>query len=597
MDLFKQTALAYKQKDFSLALSKLVTFQQVNRLSDLSNCAYNIAFLEMLIYFNLAQAGETGYFNSCIKCAKAYFTVSDNRADKSIMQQDQSATIWAMIGECYSESHNLNQAIHAFELSLSFSENDLIRLKLLIVLRNCHDLLKANTIANPLLESSSPYYSTALFLFLDLSIHFANKTKALEYIERLILVSDKLNISDYYRLVSKIIVISEYEKAYQLIRQFQQARNEELDFSFLLSEIYSFRKDHQKTISILTQYAEKYQLPSKTQKLIDNRLGKAYQGIKDYKKAFEHFSLSAQLQQDLCQKEVIDKGFHINFQLKSLDIDLDKLQGQIQQDKDDNWFEFDLIFNIGFPRSGTTLLDTVLDTQPKLQTLSEIGTIEPLIAFITENLNKKYPDDLLSLTKHEVKQLRAIYLNYVKTFLASNETVLTEHSILVDKMSTNTQHIPLISLLFPNAKYIFSVRHPMDCSFSLFQQNMVTNSETTEMTTLDKCVQCYMDMMNAFEYCQQHLHLDVHFVKYEELVTSFEQETNKIFDFIGLTEINQDYLSFNTAAKNKIISTASRDQVTQGLYSSSIYKWKNYEEFLQPGLDKLERYIQKWGYD
>ena len=591
MSFFVKAEQSLRDNKLGLSLNEVQSFKNENNVINFSEAPYKVALLEIVLHFKLANIGDTNYYISCGKLTANY--LNNNPKIKT----DEAVNLLTIMGECFCRINSKEDALTAFENVLSIDENNhLIRMKSLILAKELQNIDKARTIGKPLLDLTSPYYIPALFVFLDIAIYHQNKIRSLKYIDLLINSSDTLDVSQLHKLFVGIINISEYEKAYDFYIHIKAKVSTHYQFDTVLADIYLFRKDYKSALSCLSHISPSEISCLQDRKLIESKRAKAFAGLKDYKQAFKYFSLSAVLQEQLCNEEVVLQGHYNNYQVKCLDIDLIKLNEKIKVDKNITSSENPIVFNIGFPRSGTTLLDTILNSQSELQTLTEIGTMDSVVTFMINNLNKKYPEDLSLLTNEDIGKLRNHYLNFVDNFLDGAEINITSSTILIDKMPTNTRHIPLILLLFPNAKFIVSLRHPMDCTFSLFQQNIVTNSLTTDMTTLEACVKCYIDMFNAFEYCQKHLDFSVHFVKYEDLITNFEQTTNKIFDFIDLDNIDPSYLTFNESAKDRIINTCSKDQVTQGLYQTSLYKWLNYKDELTECLLKLKPCIEKLGY-
>jgi len=591
MSFFVKAEQSLKDRKLDLALNEVQNFKNKNNLVNFTLVPYKIALLEIVLHFQLANVGDTNYFISCGKLTADY--LNNNPEIKPV----EVINLLTIMGECFCRISSKENALSTFEKILSIDENNhLIRMKSLVLAKELQKISKARIIGKQLLEVTCPYYIPALFVFFDLAIFHQNKILSLKYIDLLIKVSETFDISQLHRLFSGIINISEYEKAYEFYTHIKIDLSAVYQFDIGLTDIYLFRKDYKSALSCLAHINSTDIASLQDRKLIESKRAKAFAGIKDYEQAFKYFSLSADLQEQLCFEEVVNQGHYNNYQVKCLDIDLIQLNEKIKVEQKIIPLDQPIIFNIGFPRSGTTLLDTVLDTQPVLQTLTEIGAIDSVIIFMHNNLNKRYPEDLLQLTSEEIKQLRHQYLTYVVNFLEGADISVTPLTTLVDKMPTNTRNIPLILCLFPNAKFIVSLRHPMDCTLSLFQQDIVSNSLTTDMTTLKACVKCYIDMFNAFEYCQKHLDFSVHFVKYEDLITNFEQTTNKIFDFIGVDNIDPSYLTFNESAKDRIINTCSKDQVTQGLYQTSLYKWLNYKDELTESLLKLKPCIEKLGY-
>ncbi|MFQ5635883.1 MAG: sulfotransferase, partial [Gammaproteobacteria bacterium] len=129
-------------------------------------------------------------------------------------------------------------------------------------------------------------------------------------------------------------------------------------------------------------------------------------------------------------------------------------------------------FMVAFPRSGTTLLDTILDTQREIATLSEVEGVMAARSAMTAT-GRAYPRDLGRLSRQDVDRLRKVYFDYNAPVLDSYGTF----SVLVDKLPLNILHVPFMKMLFPDARFILSLRHPLDVCLSCFQQGFQLNDE------------------------------------------------------------------------------------------------------------------------
>ncbi|MBF0371268.1 MAG: sulfotransferase [Magnetococcales bacterium] len=132
----------------------------------------------------------------------------------------------------------------------------------------------------------------------------------------------------------------------------------------------------------------------------------------------------------------------------------------------------DPIFLVAFPRSGTTLLDQILGSHPRLQVMEEkppLGTVQQTIEGMDDDDGKA----LAALTPTDLQRLRKIYHQEVDRHLTRNQ-----ESLLVDKFPLNINHFTLIKRLFPNSRIILALRHPCDVVLSNLIQNYRTNKAT-----------------------------------------------------------------------------------------------------------------------
>jgi len=262
----------------------------------------------------------------------------------------------------------------------------------------------------------------------------------------------------------------------------------------------------------------------------------------------------------------------------------------LQLPADDQPLSYQLVFMIAFPRSGTTLLETILDTQPEILTLSEVDAVTEVRQKM-EKSGSRYPEDLPALTREDISRLRDAYTAHVDEYLRKSETCTT----VIDKLPLNIIHVPLIKKLFPNARFILSLRHPMDVCLSCFQQDFLLNNEMAFFTTLEGCFTRYRDVMDIFQQHRDNLSLDLHIVRYEDLVDDLEKTATEIFQFLGI-EPDESYQQFHTINEDKLIATPSRSQVVRPLYESSRYRWTHYAKYLRPYMHHIQPYLEMYDY-
>jgi tetratricopeptide (TPR) repeat protein len=247
------------------------------------------------------------------------------------------------------------------------------------------------------------------------------------------------------------------------------------------------------------------------------------------------------------------------------------------------------VFLVGFPRSGTTLLDQILDTHPQLQTLEE----KPAISAMREaflSMGEGMP--LAALTQAQQTQLRRVYFEVVDSYLQR-----TPNTKLIDKLPLNILWGHLIWRVFPNAKFILALRHPCDVTLSCFMQNFGLNDAMKSFFTLSHTVQTYTATMAFWQEQRSMLPLQTHAVRYENLAADLSGEIQPLLNFLGMPWIADMAQFADHARRRNHIATPSYHQVTQPLYRSALHRWERYGEALAPYLDALRPFIRAFGYD
>jgi tetratricopeptide (TPR) repeat protein len=245
------------------------------------------------------------------------------------------------------------------------------------------------------------------------------------------------------------------------------------------------------------------------------------------------------------------------------------------------------VFLVGFPRSGTTLLEHVLASHPDVTSLEERPTL-PVI----EQLFTDVPGGFASLAADSaaLDLYRAAYWEAVGSF-----GVAPAGKVFIDKLPLNTARLPIIHLLFPQAKILFAVRDPRDVVLSCFRRGFQMNSAMFEFLTLDGAARYYDATMQAARIYREKLPLDLHEVRYERLVEDFEGEAKSALGFLGVAW-SEDLFKFADRAQGRLIRTPSAPQVRRGLYKDALAQWRNYADALGAVTPVLAPWLELFGY-
>ena len=243
-----------------------------------------------------------------------------------------------------------------------------------------------------------------------------------------------------------------------------------------------------------------------------------------------------------------------------------------------------IVFLIGFPRSGTTLLDTILRSHPEIDVIEEKPLLNSLEKIIKNRFDCKL-EEIHKLNQDQVDILKKSYLEQIKRF-----SIKKNARLLIDKFPFQTVCLPLINFLFPNAKIIFAHRNPYDTVLSCFQQSFEPNNAMANLTSLKKSSEIYNLSMNMWVKYKENLNLDFTTSKYESLIDDFDNHTKKILGFLDL-DWNSNLKNYTeTALSRDKINTPSSSQVVQPLYKTSIGKWRNYSKYFED----CHVYLEKW---
>lgn len=252
----------------------------------------------------------------------------------------------------------------------------------------------------------------------------------------------------------------------------------------------------------------------------------------------------------------------------------------------------DPVFLVGFPRSGTTLLEQLLDAHPALVTLEEKDAIDVVRRRVGE-MPGGYPDALATLTRGQLADLRALYRREVTRHLGENTSAL-----LVDKMPLNSIEAGLIHRLFPRARFLLALRHPADVVLSNFMQAFKPNAAMVHFGSLAGAARFYAQAMGLWQHYRRVLPLSVHTVRYEDLVADVEGEARRVLAFLELPW-RAEVLAYRERAATRPIATPSYHQVVEPVYRRAVGRWRNYRRFFEDAdaLSMLTPFIAAFGYD
>lgn len=246
------------------------------------------------------------------------------------------------------------------------------------------------------------------------------------------------------------------------------------------------------------------------------------------------------------------------------------------------------VFLLGFPRSGTTLLEQVLASHPNVVALEERPTLDPILdAFFsgTPELER-----LADLDNQDVARQREDYWRRVEGF-----GVEVADKVFIDKLPLNTIFLPLIAKLFPKAQVIFALRDPRDVVLSCFRRRFKPNALVIEYTSLQRTALFYDGVMRLAELYRSRLPLRVYVHRHETLVESFEVETKALCEFLRL-EWRAEMADFVETAQRRDIQTPSAAQVRRGLYREGMGQWRRYAPAIADIAPILEPWIERFNY-
>jgi tetratricopeptide (TPR) repeat protein len=247
------------------------------------------------------------------------------------------------------------------------------------------------------------------------------------------------------------------------------------------------------------------------------------------------------------------------------------------------------VFLIGFPRSGTTLLERVLTSHPDIVALEEIDALG--VAGNALLQSDAGLESLRELGTEEAGERRRIYWSSVRQARGA----AIGNRIFVDKMPLHTVALPLIRQLFPDAMILFALRDPRDVVFSCFRRRFLINSAMFEFLTLEGAARYYDTVMRLASIARDRLALNLIEVRHEAVVADFDGEIRKVLDFIGA--LWDPRVRDFAAQVRKSPRTPSAPQVARGLNADGVAQWRRYQTQLASVMPVLAPWVERFGYD
>lgn len=304
-------------------------------------------------------------------------------------------------------------------------------------------------------------------------------------------------------------------------------------------------------------------------------LGKVYDDLKDYDRAFSHFQEGCRIKRQTIsysseRHSLLYRNIATFFNAETMT----RLGGAGDPS--------DLpIFVLGMPRSGTTLVETILASHPQVYAAGELHDLLRIANQPKPGVQSEgFPLSMQGLTADDLTRMAERYVTGLRKHSA-------EAGRITDKMPANFMALGLIHLMLPNAKVIHVQRNPADICLSAFMKNFNSNSQLHSYDLREMGL-FYVDYARLMEHWRQVLPEGAFFdIRYEELVAEPEQHTRALLAYCGL-DWNDACLTPHKTRRT--VKTASVTQVREPVYTSSVERWRRYEKHLEPLLAALGEY-------
>jgi len=501
--------------------------------------------------------------------AKDYIS-AEVKAKKLIKKFPNFQAVYNLLGLCLQSQKKFLEAIKYYKIAINNNPNFFVAINNLgLTYHNMYDLKNAQHYYERAIEIN-PKFTHPISNLGNIKKELNNYEEAIKCYKLALSIDNKL-----------YIVLHNLGMAYQALGKFEESKKY---FESVLKNNPKFtRADRSLSMSL------KYDINNPHLKSMENKikdqslnnfqkielyfgLGKAYEDIRNYKKSFENYKLGNKIKRDTIKYQINDdvKLFK-NIKNSFLNINFQNLENVGNKSNK-------MIFILGMPRSGTTLVEQIIANHKNVY---GAGELRDLTQIIKENFlvndKIKFPEKLNIKDQNFFNNMGTKYLEHLDRYD-------TNKNYITDKAPLNFKWIGLIKLILPKSKIIHCTRDPKDICLSLFKNFF--EGQLNFSYNLEEVGKYHKLYQNLMEFWKQLLPDFIYDISYEKLVENQEFESKKLLDFCNL-DWDKNCLTFY---KNKRgIITVSFAQVRKPIYKNSVKSWQKYENELLPLFKILEK--------
>ena len=326
-----------------------------------------------------------------------------------------------------------------------------------------------------------------------------------------------------------------------------------------LSRIKKYKKDDKHLLEMKKIYSSK-NIQDNDKKELAFALGKAYEDIGDYESSFDYYKTGNLLHRKYLNFSITNEQNEFNEIKKNYSKDF------FSKNKNFGYKDSTPIFIIGMPRSGTTLVEQIISSHPKVYGGDELNYIPEMVY---ENKN------IENLSNEKITELGKQYVDKIKN-ISSNSSFVT------DKLPINFKWLGFIKLILPNAIVINCVRDSKDNCFSIYKNFFPKSVNFAyDMKEIVKYYNLYSELLKHWNAVIPNFIINI---KYEKLINDHEVEIKNLIKLCNLTWDNKCIEFYNN---KRPIKTASDTQARAKIYKTSIDSWKNYSRNLKDFFKEL----------
>ena len=495
--------------------------------------------------------------------------VAKNLTKKLIKSNPKVVFLYNLMGLIFAKQNEFNQAIEYYEKGIKIDP------KFAMIYNNLGTVfkLKANY------QKAEGYYKKSIDLdkkiaepqnnLGNLYLSLGKYKAAIACYKKAININPKFFVS-YYNIGTVYISIGEIENAKKYLNEAINLNPYFYMAHRILSTITKYSKNDTH-FNLLKKLYENPKIENSQKIELVFALGKAFEDIEDFNKAFQYYNEGNNLRRK-----------NISFSIRNEKEDFDNIKKVFNQNLFNKFkrienSESTAIFILGMPRSGTTLVEQIISSHPAVFGGDELDFLTILVKKYFENKSAGiFLKDIIDNDKEKLEKIGQEYISDLEK-ISNNSAKVT------DKLPINFKWIGLIKIILPHSKIIHCTRNSRDNCLSIFK-NYFVNPKLNFAYNLQEICKFYNLYTDLMSYWKKTLPKFVFDIKYEKIIDNPEHE---IRNLLKVCNLNWDDNCLKFYNNKRPIKTVSNVQVRKKIYRSSIDSWKNYEEYLGSYFKKL----------
>ena len=529
---------------------------------------------EAIVHYVQALATNPGRIDAHINLGGCFHATG--RREQAIRSYQRALTInpglaeaHYNLGNLYAELDNLDAAIVHYEHSIGLlpasaeAHNNLAN-----VLRKCGRLEGAIEHYKAAIRLKPAYVSAQRSL--GDALQSQNQIDGAIVCFRAALATEPGDATTLNRLASALLIAGRLDEASRAFESAIDIAPDNIGIQHNYAGVKPFADGDRRLARLEELHAREDQLSDDQRIVLHFTLGKAYADLKDADRSFRHLDAGNRLKR---RQVTYDERETLMLMQRIGDAftkDLLNINSNVGHDQEAP------VFVIGMPRSGTSLVEQILASHPRVFGAGELNDFAATISDVAKRRAGAYPDMLAKMSGEDLRELGKTYVERVSRFGAAKDRI-------VDKLPSNFLFAGLIHLALPRARIIHVKRNAVDtcvsCYSLLFAEDQPFAYDLGELGRYYKAYEALMDRWRSVLPPQRMLE-----VRYEDLVGDLEGQARRLVAHCGV-EWDQRCLAFHETRRP--VHTASLVQVRKSIYASSIGRSRLYGSRLKPLMDAL----------